>query len=62
VGEELAQMRLEAKKDVDAQGKGRDHIGGTGPMPSILKETDEEVPAKLRSGSKEADSESPYQG
>ena len=27
VGDELALMRVEAKKDVDAQGKGRDHVG-----------------------------------
>jgi hypothetical protein len=41
VGEELAQMRLAAKKEVDAMGAGRDHIGETSVLPSI-KVTPEE--------------------
>ena len=62
VGEELAQMRIEAKKDVDAQGKGPDHIGDTGQMPSIRQAYDEveEVPSIRRSGSGEETSDSPY--
>ena len=35
VGEELAQMRLAAKRDVDAMGMARDHIGETSKLPSI---------------------------
>jgi hypothetical protein len=35
VGEELAGMRLAAKKDVDAMGVGRDHVGETGKLPDI---------------------------
>jgi hypothetical protein len=35
VGEELAQMRLAAKKEVDAMGTGRDHIGESSTLPSI---------------------------
>jgi len=62
VGEELAQMRIEAKKDVDAQGKEPDHIGDTGRMPSLkqVNEEVEEVPSRLRSKSEEAASNSPY--
>jgi len=64
VGEELAQMRLEAKKDVDAQGKGPDHIGDTGQMPTIRKAHDggEEVPSSLRSKAEKAASDNPYTG
>jgi len=40
VGEELAQMRLAAKKDVDVLGTGRDHIGETSVLPKV------EVPAR----------------
>jgi hypothetical protein len=35
VGEELAQMRLAAKKDVDARGVARDHIGETSVLPKV---------------------------
>lgn len=35
VGEELAKMRLAAKKDMDALGVGRDHVGETGKLPTI---------------------------
>ena len=35
VGEELAQMRLAAKKDVDVIGGERDHIGETSALPSV---------------------------
>lgn len=58
VGDDLAQMRAEAKKDVDAQGKGRDHIGGaSGPLPK-LEAMSEEVPSSRR-GSDEEDG-NPY--
>jgi hypothetical protein len=36
VGEELAQMRLEAKREADAAGRSRDHIGETSTLPSIV--------------------------
>jgi hypothetical protein len=35
VGEELARMRLAAKKAVDASGTARDHIGETSALPSV---------------------------
>jgi len=35
VGEELAQMRLAAKKQVDAMGLARDHIGETSVLPKV---------------------------
>jgi hypothetical protein len=35
VGEELAQMRLTAKRDVDALGTARDHIGETTALPRV---------------------------
>jgi hypothetical protein len=35
VGEELARMRLAAKKEVDSMGPARDHIGETSKLPSI---------------------------
>jgi hypothetical protein len=35
IGEELAQMRLEAKKNVDAMGLARDHIGETSVLPKV---------------------------
>jgi hypothetical protein len=37
VGEELAQMRMEAKQDADAQGKSRDHVGDTTRLPSAAQ-------------------------
>ena len=37
VGEELAQMRLAAKQDVDNQGKARDHIGDSTRLPSAAE-------------------------
>jgi hypothetical protein len=37
VGDELAQMRLEAKKDVDAQGRGRDHVGDSSRLPTLVE-------------------------
>ncbi len=37
VGEELAKMRLAAKKEVDALGVGRDHVGETGKLPSLAE-------------------------
>lgn len=64
VGDELAQMRIEAKKDVDTQGKMPDHIGDTGQMPSIKKAHDEveEVPSRLRARSEAEASDLPYPG
>jgi hypothetical protein len=44
VGEELAQMRLTAKRDVDAMGVARDHIGETSKLPSISAPTQETAP------------------
>jgi len=47
VGEELAQMRLMAKKEVDAMGAGRDHIGTTSVLPKVEVESftqEESVP------------------
>jgi len=35
VGEELARMRLAAKRDVDARGTARDHIGETSGLPKV---------------------------
>jgi hypothetical protein len=35
VGEELAQMRLAAKREVDISGKARDHIGETSVLPKV---------------------------
>jgi hypothetical protein len=37
VGEELAQMRLAAKKEADAAGTMRDHVGETSTLPRIIK-------------------------
>jgi hypothetical protein len=45
VGEELARMRLAAKKEVDATGAGRDHIGETSKLPSIQGPENEDVPS-----------------
>jgi len=44
VGEELATMRLEAKKDMDALGVGRDHVGETGKLPTLAELTSQHVP------------------
>jgi hypothetical protein len=44
VGEELARMRIAAKKDVDAMGTGRDHVGESGKLPSIAAPAAEAVP------------------
>ena len=38
VGEELARMRLAAKKEVDALGSEPDRVGQTGPLPTISAE------------------------
>ena len=35
VGEELARMRLAAKRDVDARGMARDHVGDTSALPNV---------------------------
>ncbi len=43
VGEELAQMRLAAKKDADAIGGARDHIGETSVLPSVKPSMESEV-------------------
>jgi hypothetical protein len=44
VGEELAQMRLAAKRDVDAMGMARDHIGETSKLPSVTLPAQETAP------------------
>jgi hypothetical protein len=44
VGEQLAQMRLAAKREVDAQGRSRDHVGETSALPKVVKETDDQIP------------------
>jgi hypothetical protein len=44
VGEELAKMRLAAKKDVDAMGAGRDHVGEMDVLPSISAPPAEDAP------------------
>jgi hypothetical protein len=38
VGDDLAQMRVAAKQEVDALGTGRDHVGDTKPLPKITAE------------------------
>jgi len=43
VGEELARMRLAAKKEVDAMGMEPDRVGETGPLPSITAATEAET-------------------
>jgi hypothetical protein len=53
IGDELAQMRMEAKRDVDAQGRGRDHVGDSSRLPSLV-----EMQA-TRSDAKPAPQESP---
>jgi len=52
VGEELAQMRLAAKKEVDATGAGRDHIGETSVLPRVEALPDE-APAASPSATEE---------
>ena len=42
VGEELAQMRLAAKRDIDAMGGGRDHIGETAVLPKVSAPSSED--------------------
>lgn len=44
VGDELARMRLAAKKESDATGRSRDHVGETSVLPKI------EAPAKENAG------------
>lgn len=51
VGEELAQMRLAAKKEVDALGAEPDRIGATGPLPLITTEPAPEAEAPPESPS-----------
>jgi hypothetical protein len=49
IGEELARMRLAAKRDVDAMGAGRDHIGETVVLPTVTSASIEatEPPAEI---------------
>jgi hypothetical protein len=54
VGEELAKMRLAAKKEVDTMGTGRDHIGETSMLPSIKAAPQEGAPAPSPSAAEEA--------
>jgi hypothetical protein len=54
VGEELAQMRLAAKREVDATGRGRDHIGETAVLPSIKAAPGEETPPPALTASEKA--------
>jgi hypothetical protein len=44
VGEELAQMRLAAKREVDALGTGRDHIGDTSVLPKVEAPPSKDAP------------------
>ncbi len=44
VGEDLARMRLAAKRETDATGRSRDHVGETSVLPKI------EAPAKEEAG------------
>jgi hypothetical protein len=61
VGDDLAQMRMEAKQDADAQGRVRDHVGDTSRLPSAAQiygnpksssatATIEEVPERRKEG------------
>jgi hypothetical protein len=45
VGEQLAQMRLEAKREADAAGRSRDHIGETSMLPSIVAPAEGAAPS-----------------
>ena len=54
VGEELARMRLAAKKDVDAMGGAKDHIGETSALPSIKAPPNQGAPPPSASASEEA--------
>ena len=54
VGEELARMRLAAKKDVDAMGAAPDRIGETSVLPSVKATPTEGAPPPLPSASHEA--------
>jgi hypothetical protein len=54
VGEELAQMRLAAKKDVDAQGLARDHIGETSVLPKVEPPPREDAPSPSPTATEEA--------
>jgi hypothetical protein len=56
VGEELAQMRLAAKRELDASGKARDHIGETSVLPKVEAPPKEDAPppASSPSASEEA--------
>ena len=54
VGEELARMRLAAKKDVDAMGGAPDRIGETSVLPSVKASPTEGAPPPLPSASQEA--------
>ena len=49
IGEELAQMRLAAKKEVDAMGLTRDHIGATSVLPKVAAPRDASTPAPASS-------------
>jgi len=53
VGDQLAQMRLEAKREVDAAGTERDHIGATSVLPTITR-PEENVPLPSPSGAEAA--------
>jgi hypothetical protein len=54
VGEELAQMRLAAKREVDATGGARDHIGETSALPSVTARPGEGARPSPPSPSEEA--------
>jgi hypothetical protein len=45
VGEELAQMRLAAKKEADLTGRVRDHVGDTSALPKVAAPSSESTPA-----------------
>lgn len=46
IGEELARMRLAAKREVDAAGTGRDHVGETSRLPSITSPSPSAQPSE----------------
>jgi hypothetical protein len=54
VGEQLAQMRMEAKKEVDAQGRGRDHIGDSAALPTLAEMEAKEAAGEEKPGAPSA--------
>jgi hypothetical protein len=54
VGEELAQMRLAAKRELDASGKARDHIGDSSVLPKVEAPPKEDAPPPSSTATEEA--------